>query len=49
LSINFFTIQAASPEPDRYVSWIKEVEGLTYYMEVFSEQEIKQLKYNGGA
>ena len=48
-SVEFFTIQATSPQPDRYVSWIKEKEGDLYYMEAFSEQEILQLGYDGRA
>ena len=40
-----FTIQATPPQQDRYAQWIKEKKGLRYHMEVFSEQEIKQLGY----
>jgi hypothetical protein len=45
----FFTIQATSPQIDRYAQWIKEKAGLRYYMEVFSEREIKQLGYAIGS
>ena len=46
--VRFFTIQATSPQPERYVSWVKEKEGDCYYMEVFSEKEILQLGYDSG-
>jgi hypothetical protein len=48
LSNDFFAIQAASPHTERYAKWIKEKGGLRYYMEVFSEQEIKELGYAVG-
>ena len=44
-SKRFLTIQATSPQQDRYAQWIKEKAGLRYYVEVFSEREIKQLGY----
>ena len=40
-SNTFFTTQAASPQKDHYAQWTKEK---LYYMEVFSEREIKQLR-----
>ena len=45
---DFFTIQATSPQDDRYTQWTKEKHGYRYYMEVFSEREIKQLRYAVG-
>lgn len=49
VSRNFFTIQTTSPQQDRYTQWIKEKKGLCYYMEVFSEPEIKQLGHVGSS
>jgi hypothetical protein len=45
MSSDLFTIQAASPQKDRYAQWVKEKMGFCYSLEVFSEQEIKQLGY----
>jgi hypothetical protein len=39
----FFTIQTTSPKEDRYEQWVKQKGGLRYYVDVFSEREIKQL------
>ena len=43
------TIQATSPKEDHYAQWVKEKMGLRYYMDVFSEREITQLRYSIGS
>ena len=46
---DLLTIQATFPQTGRYAQWVKEKGGLRYYMDVFSEREIKQLRHAIGS
>ena len=49
LGNKLITIQATPPKIDHYAQWVKEKMGLRYYMDVFSEREITQLRYSIGS